>query len=143
MNRRRILEGGAAALALASAGGLRLARPARAAQFSLPSGTLAEQALEALPGKAPLIKKTHRPPNYETPISFLNEPYTPNRAFFVRYHLADIPKVDAATWKLKVGGAGAERGLELTLAAAFPILTSRESSGAMALSATQDGAAYA
>ncbi|MEZ2131812.1 MULTISPECIES: molybdopterin-dependent oxidoreductase [unclassified Sinorhizobium] len=113
MYRRQILKS-AGVLALAS-GAPWLAAVARAAQPTLPSGTLAEQVLEALPGKVPLIKKTYRPPNYETPISFFNEPYTPNNAFFVRYHLADIPEVDVATWKIKIGGAGAERQLELTL----------------------------
>jgi hypothetical protein len=47
-----------------------LPRVARAAALSLPGGTVAEQVLEALPGKVPLIKKTYRPPNYETPISY-------------------------------------------------------------------------
>src|SRR5262249_32058448 len=36
-------------------------------------------------------------------------------AFFVRYHLADIPEVDAAAWRLKIGGPGAEREVGLTL----------------------------
>ena len=88
----------------------------RAAELNLPSGTVDEQVLEALPGKVPLIRKTYRPPNYETPVSFLNEPYTPNNAFFVRYHLADIPELDSATWRVRIGGLGAEREVELTLA---------------------------
>jgi DMSO/TMAO reductase YedYZ molybdopterin-dependent catalytic subunit len=33
----------------------------------------------------------------------------------VRYHLADIPEVDAKTWRLAIGGEGAERRAELTL----------------------------
>ena len=102
MKRREILKGGAGTLTLA--GGASWLPPlASAAQLTLPSGTLAEQVLEALPGKVPLIKKTYRPPNYETPISFFNEPYTPNNAFFVRYHLVDIPEIDAATWKVTIG----------------------------------------
>lgn len=115
MNRRKILKGGASVLAVA--GGASWLPPlVRAAELSLPSGTVDEQVLEALPGKVPLIKKTYRPPNYETPVSFLNEPYTPNNAFFVRYHLADIPELDSATWKVRIGGLGAERQVELTLA---------------------------
>lgn len=114
MNRREILRGGAGMLTLV--GGASCLPPlARAAQLSLPSGTVAEQVLEALPGKVALIKKTYRPPNYETPISDLNEPYTPNDAFFVRYHLADIPEVDLATWKVTIGGPGAEGQASLTL----------------------------
>jgi DMSO/TMAO reductase YedYZ molybdopterin-dependent catalytic subunit len=92
-----------------------LPRLARAAELSLPAGTSAEQVLEALPGKVALIKKTYRPPNYETPVSYFNEDYTPNDAFFVRYHLSDIPEVDAATWKLAVGGPGAQSPAEFTL----------------------------
>jgi DMSO/TMAO reductase YedYZ molybdopterin-dependent catalytic subunit len=81
---------------------------------ALPAGTLAESALETLPGKRPLIKRSYRPPNYETPVSYLNEAYTPNDAFFVRYHLADIPEVDAGKWQLKVGGDAAERPVAFT-----------------------------
>ena len=58
----------------------------------LPDGALAEQLLYALPGKVPLLKKTFRPPNFETPIEYFRTPITPNNAFFVRYHLAGIPK---------------------------------------------------
>src|SRR6266498_3848266 len=85
---------------------LAAARDAAGVEYplSLLSGAVAEQLLEALHGKLPLIKKTYRPPNYETPISYFNEEFTPNNAFFVRYHLADIPEVDAAAWKVRVGG---------------------------------------
>src|SRR5213075_2848016 len=57
----------------------------------IPDGALAEQSLFALPGKVPLIKKTFRPLNFETPIEYFRTPITPNKAFFVRYHLAGIP----------------------------------------------------
>jgi len=86
-----------------------------AAAKELPEGTLEEQVLEALPGKKPLIKKTYRPPNYETPVKYFNEIFTPNDVFFVRYHLSNIPEIDARTWKLTVGGDAVERPLELTL----------------------------
>ncbi|OAI53782.1 oxidase [Betaproteobacteria bacterium SCGC AG-212-J23] len=82
----------------------------------IPDGTLAEQGLFALPGKLPLIKKTFRPPNFETPIQYFRTPITQNRAFFVRYHLAAIPEVSAKDWALSVGGDSAERELKLTLA---------------------------
>ncbi|HZR70675.1 MAG TPA: molybdopterin-dependent oxidoreductase [Burkholderiales bacterium] len=113
-SRRRSLlaaAGGAAALssplrALAAVGGT-----AELGFAELPDGALAEQELYALPGKAPLIKKTWRPPNFETPVEYFRTPITPSRAFFVRYHLSAIPEVSAAEWKLSVGGdaAGAER----------------------------------
>jgi DMSO/TMAO reductase YedYZ molybdopterin-dependent catalytic subunit len=82
---------------------------------ALPKGVFEEAKLEALPGKAPLIKLTYRPPNYETPQSYFDSLYTPNEAFFVRYHLADIPEVDAAAWRLKIGGAAATKPYELAL----------------------------
>ena len=71
--------------------------------------------LEALAGKKPLIKRSFRPPNFETPVEFFNTLYTPNDAFFVRYHLAAIPQVDARAWRLRVGGDSAERPREFTL----------------------------
>src|SRR5436190_21654067 len=81
----------------------------------LPDGTVAASIMEALPGKVPLIKKTWRPPNFETPISYFNDVFTPNDAFFVRYHLPNIPEVAAATWRLKVGGEAAAAPFELSL----------------------------
>lgn len=69
-----------------------------------------------MPGKKPLIRLTDRPPNYETPVSYFTSEFTPNDAFFVRYHLAGIPEhIDTAQWKRKVGGAGITRPLELSL----------------------------
>ncbi len=73
----------------------------------LPEGTRREVVLDALPGKKPLIKLAYRPPNYETPVEFLRSAITPNDAFFVRYHLSDIPEVKAETWRLFLGGEGA------------------------------------
>lgn len=81
----------------------------------LPSGVAEVARLEALPGKRPLIKLTYRPPNYETPLDYFDTPITPNDAFFVRYHLADIPELASADWRLRVEGAAAERPFELTL----------------------------
>jgi DMSO/TMAO reductase YedYZ molybdopterin-dependent catalytic subunit len=82
---------------------------------TLPSGTLAESRLLELPGKRPLIKRTFRPPNYETPVTYFGEPFTPNNAFFVRYHLMDIPEIDAAKWRLRIGGDSLSTPLELSL----------------------------
>lgn len=113
MKRRQVLQGGTSALVLGS--GFSLFLKLGLAAEILPEGTTAIQALEALPGKAPLIRKTVRPPNFETPIHYFNEQLTPNSAFFVRYHLSDIPEVDAATWKLAVGGPAARQQREFTL----------------------------
>jgi DMSO/TMAO reductase YedYZ molybdopterin-dependent catalytic subunit len=82
---------------------------------ALPAGTRAEATLEALPGKKPLIKLAYRPPNYETPIEYFRQAITPNDAFFVRYHLSDIPEVDAKTWRLAVSGDGADGAANITL----------------------------
>ena len=82
----------------------------------LPEGAAA--TLDSLPGKVPLIKRTYRPPNFETPIEYLRDPITRNDAFFVRYHLSGIPqKIDAKAWRLKVGGDGAGRAAQFDLAA--------------------------
>jgi DMSO/TMAO reductase YedYZ molybdopterin-dependent catalytic subunit len=82
----------------------------------LPEGILAEQHLYALEGKVPLIKKTYRPPNFETPVEYFRTPITRNDAFFVRWHLSAIPKIDANRWSLAVTGDAAERELSFTLA---------------------------
>ena len=81
----------------------------------LPEGTRTEALLDTLPGKKPLIKLSFRPPNYETPIEYLRSAITPNDAFFVRYHLSDIPRVDAKTWRLAIGGEGANGEVQLGL----------------------------
>ncbi len=62
--------------------------------------------LVAYPQKRPLILLTARPPQLETPFSVFNEgTITPNDAFFVRYHLSDIPtSVDPAAFRLRVHG---------------------------------------
>ena len=110
-SRRKVLQWSAAAgiAALAPYGrGALGAPPVLAPGFApLPAGDMAASDLEALPGKVPLIKRSWRPPNYETPLEYFAEDFTPNRAFFVRYHLAAIPEVAAATWKLEVGGPSA------------------------------------
>jgi DMSO/TMAO reductase YedYZ molybdopterin-dependent catalytic subunit len=73
------------------------------------------ELLGALPGKKALIQRAFRPPNFETPLADLEQVYTDNSVFFVRYHLANIPRVDAAAWRLQVGGPSAQRTLELSL----------------------------
>ena len=106
MNRRQMLSGlGGAVLA---------AEPVRAAERPfwmsphLPDGTRGEAVLETLPGKQPLIRLTDRPPNYESPIGTFRTAITPNDQFFVRYHLADIPRMSDLTKSfLTVGGDAA------------------------------------
>jgi sulfite dehydrogenase len=59
------------------------------------------------PGKREMILVHTRPPHLETPFEQFNEGViTPNDAFFVRYHLANIPtSIDPKTYRLVVKGA--------------------------------------
>jgi DMSO/TMAO reductase YedYZ molybdopterin-dependent catalytic subunit len=81
----------------------------------VPSGIATYANMATLPGKKPLIQLADRPPNYEAPLEYLRTPITPNDEFFVRYHLADIPDVKVADYKIKVDGDGANNSVELTL----------------------------
>jgi sulfite dehydrogenase (cytochrome) subunit A len=93
-------------LLLASAG---------SALATLARADTADGPLAALPGKKPLIQRAWRPPNFETPLADLAAPFTPNDVFFVRYHLAVIPRVDPLSWRLNVAGASVQRPLTLSL----------------------------
>ena len=120
LTRRGLLQTAGAGAALAGAGlGLPRTPEAIAAGLdlapALPPGTREEATLESLPGKKPLIKLAYRPPNYESPIEYFRTPITPNDEFFVRYHLSDIPEVDPKTWKISVGGEGANGQAEIGL----------------------------
>ena len=94
MNRRESLKYAlAAGMGVFGVKGLSLAAKA-GEMISLPIGN-GERPLVAYPGKRPLIRQTTRPPQLETPFSVFDEGIiTPNDAFFVRYHLADIPADD-------------------------------------------------
>src|SRR5215510_3083985 len=65
-----------------------------------------ERPLVKYPQKRPLIGLTSRPPQLETPFSIFNDgPLTPNNAFFVRYHLANIPTdLDPDRFSLEIKG---------------------------------------
>ncbi len=99
---------------LAAAGwlGARAGAAEGGAPAVLPGG---DELLETLPGKKPLIQRAFRPPNFETPLADLAPLYTDNTSFFVRYHLAVIPWIDARSWRLQVGGPSAQRPLVLSL----------------------------
>lgn len=114
LTRREALLASAGGVAALAQGGPALAAEPRF-DAALAPGVKTTAVLDALPGKVPLIKLSYRPPNYETPIGYLGSAFTPNDAFFVRYHLADIPEVDAKTWKLAVGGPVATSPFTLTL----------------------------
>ncbi len=65
-----------------------------------------DRELVAYPQKRPLIRLTSRPPQLETPFAVFNEGLvTPNDAFFVRYHLSEIPlNIDPAAHRIRVHG---------------------------------------
>ncbi|MFG1348449.1 molybdopterin-dependent oxidoreductase [Xanthobacter autotrophicus] len=85
--------------------GSRAVASAAETTVTLPFGN-GERPLVTYPGKRALIGLTSRPPQLETPFSVFNEGIlTPNDAFFVRYHLADIPlEIDPAAFRLEVKG---------------------------------------
>ena len=134
--RRRLVAGGAGALASAGLGTLgrsafaqgsgelpALALPSLALpSVQLPSLALpfanGKRKLVAYPEKRPLIVLTSRPPQLETPFEVFNEGLiTPNDAFFVRYHNAGIPaSIDADKHVIKIGGNAVGKPYELTMA---------------------------
>lgn len=66
------------------------------------------------PQKLPLLRLTDRPVQLETPRHYFRTAFTPNEAFYVRYHLDEIPnEVDLAKWRLQVEG-NVEKPLSLS-----------------------------
>jgi len=65
-----------------------------------------QRSLVSFPQKRPLILLTTRPPQLETPFSIFNDGLlTPNDAFFVRYHLSQIPtSIDPEQFSLEIKG---------------------------------------
>lgn len=107
ITRRQVIQTSAGSLLLGSM------TPRIGYATGLPSSP--SEDLIALPGKQPLIHRTFRPPNLETPLEQLRHAFTPNDAFFVRYHLSQIPEVDPRSWRLNVGGTSAAGQLQFSL----------------------------
>jgi DMSO/TMAO reductase YedYZ molybdopterin-dependent catalytic subunit len=62
--------------------------------------------LAEYPQKSPLVLLTDRPVQLETPRHYFESAFTPNEAFYVRWHLDEIPNsVDLANWRLSIEGA--------------------------------------
>jgi DMSO/TMAO reductase YedYZ molybdopterin-dependent catalytic subunit len=81
----------------------------RAGQVALGVAALRAFPLRAQEGSevhkdASLILRSPNPYDVETPPQLLDEWITPNERFFSRSHLY-TPRVDAATWRLKIDGA--------------------------------------
>ena len=116
MNRRTVLKGGAVLLA---GGGM----ISGSTLSSLAADTITlpfengERPLVTVPQKRAMIGLTSRPPQLETPFSVFNDNViTPNDAFFVRYHLADVPyNLDPDTFNLEIKGK-VDKPLKLSLA---------------------------
>src|SRR3979490_1925955 len=76
-----------------------------------------ERPLVKYPQKRPMIGLASRPPQLETPFSVFNtNVITPNDAFFVRYHLADVPlNIDPDAFSVEIKGK-VDRATKLSLA---------------------------
>ena len=82
---------------------------------TMPITSSGRDELLRFPGKVPLRALNNRPPCLETPWEYYRTDFTPNDAFYVRWHLQVIPtEVDTRTWRLHVSGA-VDRPLELSL----------------------------
>lgn len=104
--RREFLSrAGLAAAALGAGAHLPVRAAPSEASVTLPFDN-GERQLVRYPGKRPLIQLTSRPPQLETPFTIFDENIiTPNDAFFVRYHLADIPlEIDPDQYRIEIGG---------------------------------------
>jgi sulfite dehydrogenase (cytochrome) subunit A len=91
-------------------------KSATAATIDLPMVN-GRRELAVYPQKREMILMTARPVQLETPFHIFNDNvYTPNDAFFVRWHLAGVPTtLDAATFQIKVHGR-VKQPLTLTVA---------------------------
>jgi DMSO/TMAO reductase YedYZ molybdopterin-dependent catalytic subunit len=114
LDRRDLIKRAATSLAALAATSL----PHRA--FALDGITLpfdnGERPLVKYPQKRLMIGQTSRPPQLETPFAVFNDNViTPNDAFYVRYHLADLPlTIDPDTFTLEIKGS-VDKPLKLSL----------------------------
>jgi DMSO/TMAO reductase YedYZ molybdopterin-dependent catalytic subunit len=109
-----------ALLAGAGAGGLgaALAGPVlgeKLVDLGLPGGPSLRPLGPAFPGKGEMIVQRIRPPLLETPVQALGESViTPTERFFVRWNWDFPTAINAATYRVAVGGA-VTKPVELTL----------------------------
>ena len=130
LSRRKLLGTAAIAATAAAAGGLGTVANLFAQQSqvpadekSLPTFTGPSQnpywnsvgPIVQYPQKFPLVLLTDRPVQLETPRHYFETAFTPNGAFYVRWHLDEIPNsVDLSTWRLNVEGS-VERPLKFSI----------------------------
>ena len=116
ISRRTMLQGSAALFA-----GTGVVNASSVASFAADTVTLpfgnGERPIVKYPQKRPMIGLTSRPPQLETPFSVFNENViTPNDAFFVRYHLADVPlDIDPDKFSVDIKGK-IDKPIKLSLA---------------------------
>ena len=116
ISRRRLLGAGAlfaACCAASSFGGALRAFAEDSIQLPFANGM---RRLSTFPEKRSLIVQRSWPPLLETPMSVFDKGvFTPNDAFYVRWHLGSIPKeIDVAKFRLRIHGQ-VEHPLELSL----------------------------
>src|SRR5579883_3421730 len=116
IDRRSLIKNSAAAIAAAGSGMTVPFLDAFAATTTLPFDN-GERPLVKYPQKRMMIGLTSRPPQLETPFSVFNaNVITPNDAFFVRYHLADVPlNIDPNTFSVEIKGK-VDKPVKLSLA---------------------------
>lgn len=81
----------------------------------LQTGPVAYDHLLKFEGKVAMRAINDRPPCLETPWQYFATDLTPNDAFYVRWHLPNLPDVNVGTYRLKIGGH-VEKPLEFSLA---------------------------
>ena len=115
--RRRLLSGGAAWFA--GAGMSALGSTVSAAESIEMPFANGRRRMIAFPEKRELIVVATRPPQLETPFEVFNEGlFTPNDAFFVRYHNNGLPgAIDGERHVIKIGGNACGKPFELSMQA--------------------------
>src|ERR1700731_54424 len=116
IDRRSLIKHSGVAVAALGAGLSFPTLRAFAATAALPFDN-GERPLVKYPQKRPMIGLTSRPPQLETPFSVFNaNVITPNDAFFVRYHLADVPlNIAPAAFSVEIKGK-VDKPMKLSLA---------------------------
>jgi DMSO/TMAO reductase YedYZ molybdopterin-dependent catalytic subunit len=114
--RRRLLTGSVGALAGSALGTLgRAAHAQTTFEHPFLNG---KRNIATFPEKRPMIVLTTRPPQLETPFEVFNDGLiTPNDAFFVRYHNADIPtSIDGDKHLIRIAGNAAGKPFQISVA---------------------------
>src|SRR5690348_16478420 len=91
--------------------------PALACLASLPRWVRADNRVStvSVPGEGGMIVRSLRFYDLETPVEYFNTWLTPVPHFFVRNHMHEPVELDAATWRLSIGGE-VEKPVTLSLA---------------------------